>query len=96
MTHYRKKKKSKSKSSTEVQKTYRGIEFNGKVLTLSDWAERYGINYNTLIRRLDMGWEFEEALTAPPRSARKRIRKPKQPLVKVYDTAHATPHAKAQ
>lgn len=41
----------------------RNITFNGETLCLSDWAERYGLNKETLSNRFRMGWSMEKALT---------------------------------
>jgi len=39
------------------------ITHNGKTQTVSEWAEEMGINYFTLYRRLQRGWDVERALT---------------------------------
>lgn len=39
------------------------ITYNGKTQTVSEWAEEMGINYFTLYRRLQRGWDIERALT---------------------------------
>lgn len=44
------------------------IEYNGKSLTLSQWAELYGLNYSTLKSRLSYGWTIEKALLIPVRT----------------------------
>lgn len=41
----------------------RMIEFNGQSKTLGEWAYEYGINYETLLSRLNSKWSIEEALT---------------------------------
>lgn len=41
------------------------IEYNGKSLTLSQWAELYGLNYSTVKSRLSYGWTIEKALLTP-------------------------------
>jgi len=44
------------------------VEFNGKTKCLKDWAEEYGLAYNTLRKRfLLLGWSFDKAVTTPPR-----------------------------
>lgn len=50
----------------------RVLEFQGKSMTLTEWAELYGITKHLLWSRLDGGWEMAEALTAPPDRARPR------------------------
>lgn len=39
------------------------IEFNGKTLTMAQWARDVGIKSNTLFSRLKSGWTVERALT---------------------------------
>lgn len=47
----------------------RFITFNGKTLTLADWAVRTGLPLRTLGNRLDLlGWSVERALTTPQRT----------------------------
>lgn len=42
------------------------IEFQGEILTLSQWAERYEIKFQTLWARIKVyGWPVERALTEP-------------------------------
>lgn len=38
------------------------VTYNGKTQTVSEWAEEVGINYFTLYRRLERGWDIEKAL----------------------------------
>lgn len=38
------------------------VEYNGEKHCLSEWAEIYGINYNTLLTRIRRGFPFEEVL----------------------------------
>jgi hypothetical protein len=53
------------------QERNRKIEFNGKVLCLSEWAAVLGINHGTLVSRMDRnGWSVERAFTTPPRQMR--------------------------
>jgi hypothetical protein len=50
----------------------RFLEFQGKILCLSDWAELLGINKNTLFSRIDvLGWSVEKAFTTPARKVNK-------------------------
>lgn len=41
------------------------IEFNGKKMTISQWAHCLGIEVGTLNSRLRKGWSIEKALTTP-------------------------------
>lgn len=43
----------------------RMIRFNGEVLPLPTWAEKYGINGETLRSRLNRGWPIKKAVTEP-------------------------------
>lgn len=44
------------------------IKFNGKKKTLSEWSDYTGINYKTLVSRLDQSeWSIEKTLTTPVR-----------------------------
>lgn len=49
------------------QGTNRPISFRGETLCLSEWAERTGLQYDTLKARLQYGWTVEDALTRPLR-----------------------------
>ena len=42
------------------------IEHEGESLCVADWAKRYGMTPSMLARRLASGWEFADALSAPP------------------------------
>lgn len=44
----------------------RVVTHAGVTLCLKDWALRVGMPPNTLYGRLDKGWDFERAITAPP------------------------------
>lgn len=49
----------------------RRVEFRGENLTLGEWAERTGIRYSTLRRRIaELRWPTERALTEPIREHR--------------------------
>jgi len=41
------------------------IFFNGMELTLSQWADKIGITYNSLTGRLNRGWTIQKALSTP-------------------------------
>lgn len=41
------------------------ITYNGKTLTLSQWAKYVGLTYSCLKARLYNGWSIEKALTTP-------------------------------
>lgn len=44
------------------------VSFNGKTLTLAEWAERVGIRADTIGQRIASGWSAERALTEPLRA----------------------------
>lgn len=54
------------KEQANNRRSSRVIEYNGEKLTLTAWADRFGINAQTLSRRLEMGWPLDEAFTEPP------------------------------
>lgn len=41
------------------------IEWHGETLPLADWAQRLGVPYHRLFRRLRSGWTVAEAFTSP-------------------------------
>lgn len=41
----------------------RMLTFQGETLSVSEWAEKVGLEYNTLSYRLCNGWSVEKALT---------------------------------
>lgn len=48
------------------------ITFNGKTLSLSDWAREVGISNKTISERLRNGWSIERALTEPTHNCKRR------------------------
>lgn len=40
-------------------------EHDGRILTMKQWADEYGINYQALVDRLEKGMSISEALTKP-------------------------------
>lgn len=52
------------------------IYYNGETKTLSQWAEKVGIDRRTLYKRFSMGWNIEKALTTPVNKnfSRKKIK----------------------
>ena len=41
----------------------RRITARGETLTVAEWSRRTGLNYTTIQRRLDVGWDPERALS---------------------------------
>jgi hypothetical protein len=48
---------------------WRRFEYNGRSMTLAEWAKEYGLKANTLHYRIKRGWSIERALTEPLRRA---------------------------
>lgn len=44
----------------------RRLDFDGRSLTISEWAQVTGLNYRTLNNRINRGWSIDRALTEPP------------------------------
>ena len=42
----------------------RRLTFQGETLTMAQWAEKLGLNYNTLDKRLKIGWPLDRALAS--------------------------------
>ena len=47
----------------------RMVTYLGETLTLTEWAERLGVQQKVLAHRLDRGWPLERALTKPANRA---------------------------
>lgn len=61
--------------SNQVKNTRRNIkiEFNGRTMIMSDWANEVGLSPSTLRNRLFlMKWSIERALTTPSRQGRSK------------------------
>jgi hypothetical protein len=66
------------KMQTDNQRRSRFHEYQGESHTLNDWAKIKGVSYKQLRQRVyQRGWDFEEAITMPPRGIR-HPSKPKQ------------------
>ena len=55
-----------SKQQNNNRRDNRVIEAFGLALTMAEWAEETGINYNTLWSRYRRGWHAEEMLAKAP------------------------------
>ena len=53
------------------RRTNRRITFSGESLCCAEWAERCGVNVDTLRDRFSAGWSVEKALTTPARKKNK-------------------------
>lgn len=47
--------------------TNRRIEYDGRTMTLAQWARETGIQHSTILRRIRLGWSIADALTTPVR-----------------------------
>lgn len=41
------------------------VTYNGETRTIKEWSRIVGVNYTTLLYRLDNGWDVETAFIAP-------------------------------
>lgn len=41
------------------------IKYRGQIKTISEWAEKFNLNYKTLHTRLNRGWSISKALNTP-------------------------------
>lgn len=48
------------------QKTNRNLEYNGRTMTMAEWAREIGITSSSLYGRLKRGWGIDKALSTPP------------------------------
>lgn len=48
------------------------IEADGKILTISQWSRLNGIRQDTIVRRLESGWDPADAVTKPVRKQKRR------------------------
>jgi hypothetical protein len=60
------------------RRNVRRIEFNGKAMTIADWAREVGLGERCIWMRLRAGWPLEKILTTP--SDRKRPAAPPKPV----------------
>ena len=62
------------KEQINNRRVSRFVEFAGERLTVSQWSEKTGFGYGTILFRLRLGWSAEDALTKPtPKMKRKQI-----------------------
>lgn len=55
------------KEQANNKRTNRRIYYKGVTLTAREWENATGINSHTIIKRLEMGWDVEKALTTIPK-----------------------------
>lgn len=61
------------KTQENNRRNNKRIEYNGKVMNVSEWAEYVGMNADLLRDRLRRGWCFERAITEPVQHHTKRF-----------------------
>lgn len=55
------------KEQNNNRSSNRLLEFDGKKMNMSQWADLFGINRKTLANRLRLGWNFGKAINTPVR-----------------------------
>lgn len=58
----------------------RRITVGDRTMTIAQWSRATGLPPGTLVRRLDLGWSHERAVTAPPRRWADRSAEPRSEL----------------
>lgn len=53
------------KEQANNRRTNVKLEYNGKVMTISQWADKVGLKKDVLKARIERGWSVERALTTP-------------------------------
>lgn len=51
------------KEQARNRRTNRYIEFDGKTLTITEWAEEIGVFHHTISKRLELGWKLVDVLS---------------------------------
>lgn len=75
------------KQQTRNYSRNRVFEYRGDSMVLTDWAAKVGLPFNTLRNRIDtLGWDFERAITQPPR--RKNPNIPQRAICLAVIAAH--------
>ena len=59
-----------SKEQANNTRNTRRITYQGKTLTISEWADLTGISRSNISNRLKMGWDVEKVFTHPYRKSR--------------------------
>lgn len=62
-----------SKHRRRARKIFRKLTYNGQTKPLPVWAVLFGMSPQTLTRRINSGWEVEDALTTPLRAYKGRM-----------------------
>jgi hypothetical protein len=59
---------STAKAQARNRRNNRLYEVDGKLATISEWSEEFGVGYQTIRKRLDAGWPPAEAVKRKPMS----------------------------
>ena len=54
-----------AKEQSRNRRTTKLISYNGKQMTIGQWADYLGVSRNALVRRQSLGWSIERMLTEP-------------------------------
>jgi hypothetical protein len=77
-----------AKEQANNRRSSRLLSFNGETKTLAEWSEKFGVNYQTILHRMDrFGWSVEKALTTPARKFTAEHHSPKAVLQVLADGA---------
>jgi hypothetical protein len=60
------------KTQQRNRSRHRLLTFNGETATASTWAERVGVPWATILKRLERGWSLHDALD-PAREVHRRV-----------------------
>ena len=60
-----------NKQQQNNRRSNKVVSFDDKQMTISEWSDALGMNYDALEKRLLNGWSAERALTTPIRKKRK-------------------------
>lgn len=53
--------------NNQNRRSSRFYTFNGKTMNLTQWCKEYQMSRSMVNKRLEMGWDFEKAITTPKR-----------------------------
>lgn len=53
--------------NNQNRRSSRYFTYNGKTMNLQQWCDEYNVSRSMVYKRLQMGWDFEKALTTPKR-----------------------------
>lgn len=56
-----------AKTQTNNQSRNRLLTYQGETLTMSEWADKLGITYSTILHRVQREWSMERIVNTPQR-----------------------------